>query len=810
MAFLVSPGVHVREIDLTNVIPAVSTSIGAIAGPFRQGPVSEVVNISSEEELITTFGRPNNSNFEWWFTAANFLQYGDALKVVRAESGLTNAASAGNDAVVSVVVATASAGSTTFPTATIGSQGDFDTQAVLGAVTAKVFSVAIAAGGSGYSANEVVTLNLGTGTEATVTATAVSSGAVTAVSIASAGAYTAIDSDVLAVATVLGGSNADLTLNVTLSVSSVVVTTAGDGYGSAPTITLAGTSLTQTATANMGTGFIIRNNTHYESDFADGQASGKGSWAARTAGAWANGLAVSICPSAAAYSETATSLVADASAAAGDKTITVDSGAEFNVGDVIHFQETDGSEYEITTIATNLLTIRLLDDPLGAGLQSAIADNTAIRRRWRFYDLFDAAPGTSTFASDRNITGDELHIVVFDQNGKITGFDNDVAGQRTSSVVETYSNLSKHKFAKSPQGSAIFYPDVIFRQSTNVYWVDHPSSGTNWGNNLPANSTFTSVTDPITESMGGGTDDYSVTTGELTLAYDLFADPETLDINLILGGPGGGSGDTADLMDTHVTMITDLVEKRKDCVGFVSPYRSATVGVTSIITQTSNVVAGFNACPSSSYMVFDSGYKYIYDKYGDVYRYVPMNGDTAGLCAYTDNVADPWFSPAGYNRGNVRGAIKLSYNPQKAHRDQLYRARINPVCDFPGQGVVLFGDKTALAKPSAFDRINVRRLFLVLEKAIATAAKYMLFEFNDEFTRAQFRNMVEPFLRDVQGRRGITDFVVKCDATNNTGEVIDRNEFIGDIFIKPARSINFITLNFIAVRTGVAFSEVGG
>jgi phage tail sheath protein FI len=200
----------------------------------------------------------------------------------------------------------------------------------------------------------------------------------------------------------------------------------------------------------------------------------------------------------------------------------------------------------------------------------------------------------------------------------------------------------------------------------------------------------------------------------------------------------------------------------------------------------------------------------MYDKYNDVYRFVPLNGDTAGLCAYTDGVADPWFSPAGYNRGSVRGAIKLAYNPMKADRDILYKARINPVVDFPGQGVTLFGDKTALTKPSAFDRINVRRLFLVLEKAIATAAKYMLFEFNDEFTRAQFRNMVEPFLRDVQGRRGIFDFKVVCDSTNNTGEVIDRNEFIGDIYIKPARSINFITLNFIAVRTGVAFSEVGG
>ena len=257
-------------------------------------------------------------------------------------------------------------------------------------------------------------------------------------------------------------------------------------------------------------------------------------------------------------------------------------------------------------------------------------------------------------------------------------------------------------------------------------------------------------------------------------------------------------------------MITSLVEGRKDCVGFVSPYRSATVAIANTTTATENVTEAFELCPSSSYMVFDSCYKYMYDKYNDTYRHVPMNGDTAGLCAYTDGVADPWYSPAGYNRGNVRGAIKLSYNPSKSQRDQLYRFRVNPVVNFPGQGVVLFGDKTALAKPSAFDRINVRRLFLVLEKAISTASKYQLFEFNDEFTRAQFRNMVEPFLRDVQGRRGITDFRVVADSSNNTGEVVDRNEFIGDIYIKPARAINFITLNFIATRTGVAFSEVGG
>ena len=290
----------------------------------------------------------------------------------------------------------------------------------------------------------------------------------------------------------------------------------------------------------------------------------------------------------------------------------------------------------------------------------------------------------------------------------------------------------------------------------------------------------------------------------------MFANTETLDINLVLGGASSTVADTEAAMDTHVTMITSLVESRRDCVGFVSPYRGATVGVADSITATKNVVDGFNNCPSSSYMVFDSGYKYMYDKYNDVYRFVPLNGDTAGLCAFTDQIADSFFSPAGFNRGNIRGAVKLSFNPTKAERDQLYKARINPVVNFPGQGVVLFGDKTALSKPSAFDRINVRRLFLLLEKAISTAAKFQLFEFNDEFTRAQFRNLVEPFLRDIQGRRGITDFSVVADGTNNTGEVIDRNEFVADIFIKPARSINFISLNFVAVRTGVSFSEVGG
>ena len=347
----------------------------------------------------------------------------------------------------------------------------------------------------------------------------------------------------------------------------------------------------------------------------------------------------------------------------------------------------------------------------------------------------------------------------------------------------------------------------------NIILNASDSGGTDADGNVTledGTSGYSVISAPTKTELAGGTDDYALTAGEYERAYDRFEDTESLDINLVLGGRGGGAGDTSSSQDTHVTMLTALVEKRRDCVAFASPFRSATVGVSSSNPATNNVIDAFDLCPSSSYMVFDSGYKYMFDKYNDVFRFVPLNGDTAGLCAFTDQIADSFFSPAGFNRGNVRGAVKLSYNPTKAERDRLYRARVNPVVNFPGQGVVLFGDKTALTKPSAFDRINVRRLFLLLEKAIATAAKFQLFEFNDEFTRAQFRNLVEPFLRDIQGRRGITDFSVKADATNNTGEVIDRNEFVADIFIKPARSINFITLNFVAVRTGVSFTEVGG
>ena len=667
MAFLVSPGVQVNEVDLTNVVPAVATSIGAIAGAFEKGPVGSVQTVTSEGDLVTKFGKPNSNNFENWLAAASFLQYGNTLRVVRAESAIVNA-----------------------------------------------------------------------------------------------------------------GANS---------------------------------------------GILIRDDDHYEQSFRSGQGS-HGEWAARSAGTWGNSIGVDICATATAYEQVLSSgNLTVGEDAVGATTIAVDdadlSNNAINVGDMISFFQDSagatpvtgetGNEYEVTAISTNDLTIRLKDDPNGAGVQNIIPDNSFIKRRWRFADLFDRAPGTSPYSTQNSKgTADEMHIVVYDTTGSITGFDVDVAGQRTKAVLETYAAVSKHPSAKTPQGNSNFYPDVIFAKSTNIYWTDHPTAGSNWGTDITSGSAFTAVDAPIVDSLTGGTDDYSLTNGEISIAYNKFADAEAIDVNLIIGGSSSIAADTQANYDTHGTMLITLAEARLDCLAFISPHRAAVVGVADPATQAVNVKNAADTLPSSSYAVLDSGYKYMYDRYNDIYRYVPLNGDIAGLCARTDDVADVFFSPAGFNRGTIRGAIKLSFNPNQSQRDDLYAARVNPVVNFPGQGVTLFGDKTALTTPSSFDRINVRRLFIVLEKAISTASKFQLFEFNDEFTRAQFKNLVEPFLRDIQGRRGIDSFQVVCDGTNNTGEIVDRNEFVADVFVKPARSINFITLNFIATRTGVAFSEVGG
>jgi len=638
MAFQVSPGVLVQEKDLTRIIPAVSTSIGAFAGEFRKGPINEITTISSEQELVSVFGKPDASNYEDFFSAANFLQYSNALRVVRTQnSSVSNATESGST-------------------------------------------------------------------------------------------------------------------------------------------------------------FVIKNLSDYVDNYADGSGS-IGLWAAKTAGAWGNNLKISTCPSSSVYSSSGIT-VNDSSTAAGDTVVTVSAGTTINVGDIINFG--DNYNYKVLSKSTNDITIKRKDEPehFGAsdssGLFAALTDGATVTRYWEFYDLVSKAPGTSPYVTQAGGSNDELHIVVVDEDGGITG--------TKGEVLEVFAALSKASDAKGAQGDTNYYPTVIQNKSNYIYWMDHNASGTNWGS-AAASTTYTDVTAVSNVSLSNGANGSTRTNAQLLTSYELFKDAETVDVGLIIAGKGDA---------THIDNLISIAEDRKDAVVFASPERSDVVNVSSAAAQATNVIAFFNGIRSSSYVMFDSGYKYMYDRYSDVYRYVPLNGDLAGLSARTDLIADAWYSPAGLNRGIIRGAVKLAFNPNKTQRDDLYRARVNPVATFPGQGTVLFGDKTGLTAPSAFDRINVRRLFITLEKAVATASKFQLFEFNDEFTRANFRNIVEPFLREVQGRRGITDFLVVCDETNNTGEVIDRNEFIAEIFIKPARSINFITLQFIATRTGVSFDEVAG
>ena len=561
MAFQVSPGVQVNEIDATNVVPAVSTSIGGFAGSFNWGPVGEVITVGSENELVETFGSPDDNTAKYFLVAASFLKYGNALKVVRVASGHDN------------------------------------------------------------------------------------------------------------------------------------------------------------ATAD-GSGQLIKNEDDYDNNYADGSLS-KGNWVAKYPGVLGNSLKVSMI--------------------------------------------TQG----ITSFSG-----------------------------WTYSANFDAAPGTSQFAIDLGKTSanDELHVAVVDEDGAISG--------TPGTVLETFAFVSQGSDAKNSDGTSNFYKDVINSQSEYIWWADHDTSLSDAGETVASQSgSMTTNTAAIEHSLAGGSDDNAPTTGEIALGYDLLEDADTVDVNLLFATPDANGAETI------AEDLISIVNARKDCMAFVSPPIEDTVGSS---TPATDVKAFADGLTSTSYASVDSTALYVYDKYNDVYRWIGAAGHHAGLCANTDNVADAWFSPAGVNRGQLLGVTKLAFNPKKADRDTLYKARVNPIVSLPGQGTLLFGDKTLLSRPSAFDRINVRRLFIALEKAVSTAAKAQLFEFNDEFTRAQFRNLVEPFLRDVKGRRGLTDFLVICDQTNNTSQVVDGNKFVADIFIKPNRSINFITLNFVATRSGVEFSEIAG
>lgn len=423
---------------------------------------------------------------------------------------------------------------------------------------------------------------------------------------------------------------------------------------------------------------------------------------------------------------------------------------------------------------------------------------------WTYKSYFDGAPSTSDFAASRSATNDEVHLVVVDEDGLISG--------TRGSVLETFPYLSVGSNAKLTDGTTNYIVDVINKKSSYIKMVGFGATGSLFdsaaGTTIDSGDNFWSsvVSDStITFSLDSGNNGSSLTTGDYLAGNDLFEDKDTITVDFLIAPGLAGQAD-------HVTVVNDLISiaaARKDCVAIASPNRNAVVdnAAANIVTDTLATAAAYS---NSSYLFADNNYLKVYDKYNDKYRFIPAASSTAGLMAATDTNAAPWFSPAGSRRGAYLGVTSLAYTPSKAQRDTLYKASINPVANIPGQGVLLFGDKTGLLRPSAFDRINVRRLFLTIERAIALAARNVLFEFNDEFTRAEFVNIVEPFLREIQGRRGITDFRVVCDETNNTPAVVDRNEFIATIFVKPARSINYVTLNFVAVRSGVEFEEVAG
>lgn len=736
MPFQVSPSVLVTERDLTNVIPAVSTSIGAAVIAATWGPVNDATLIADENALVSTFGIPIRNFASDWFNAANFLSYSGAVQVVRHSTpNMSNAFALGGvsaSRVSSIQIASAGAGYSSDASVVI-SAPDAISPAVLGTVTVSsggVTSVAVTSQGAGYTVAPAVTVT-GTGTGASLVANVVA-GRVVSISVVSAGTGYTVAPVVTIAAPVADQATASLTLDGSGSITSITMVNEGSGYAVAPTVTIASTSGPTTAASLVAilsdVKLTIENDKQYQNTFLGMDNSKWGSWAARYPGAKGNSIGVSMA---------------------------------------------DAGNFDIWT---------------------------------KFKSLFDAKPATSEFAIakaesigllNKNLL-DELHVVVYNKD--------------TGEVLEVYPFLSKMAGAKTSDGASAYYADVINTRSKWVYWMSHTTAvsatGTAWGSYGETMSLlpFKTLSGSVDVHLADGSDgDFSGSVDSNKIAaFDQFLD-ETMDINLVM------CGDSSATVARYV--IENIAEVRRDCVAFVSPNKAGKPIIGSTSVEMADIIAFRTALGvSSSFGVMDgAGYKYQYDKYWDTYRWVPLNGDIAGLCARTDYTNDPWFSPAGFNRGQVKNVVRLAFNAGNvAIRDELYKVGINPVVSFQGQGTVLYGDKTLLSRPSAFDRINVRRLFLVLEKAISTAAKYQLFELNDAFTRAQFKNMVEPFLRDVKGRRGLYDFLVVADESNNTPEVIDGNRFVGDIFLKPAKSINFIQLNFVATRTGASFSELTG
>lgn len=673
MAFQISPGVNVTEKDLTLGVRGVSTSKAAFAGFFGWGPVEQRVLVSSEDNLAQRFGKPTNFNAEYWFSAANFFAYSNAMEVVRAINDAVNATSSGvgklvkNEDHYETVVLT-------------------DDNAFIAKYPGSL--------GNGIKVSIGTSANFATWAYKNAFDTAPLAEEIHVAIVDGDGKWTGLANSILEVYPYL---------------STVAGTRSEDG-------------------SNIYYKDVINNQSSYVWVGGEFQLS-------------TDSVTENVAVAKASYTT--------------EETFLAQTGA-VTLNLAFDLQAT--TKVLITGSVTGVIAEVSRDDVANTIDIVADAGGEDVTVTLLNHGTFNVVLSTETFDGDDSVS------VVFAGQTLVEGTD--------------YTSTAPATIAIDPYATAAVTNAIDLSTATTTAAV--------------------TISGQDEYDLSGGSDDTAVV--NRNTAYDLFTNSELVDISLIISGPANS---------TETNHLITLAETRKDVVAFFSPEKSAVVNNPG--SEKDDIIAYVNSpITRSSYAFMDGNWKYQYDKYNDVYRWVPLNGDIAGLAANTDNVADPWFSPAGYNRGLIRNVVKLAWNPDKANRDELYKNGINPVITEAGQGTLLLGDKTLLARPSAFGRINVRRLFIVLEKAIANAAKYQLFEFNDEFTRAQFVNIVEPYLRDVQGRRGITDFVVVCDTRNNTPQVIDNNEFVGDIYIKPARSINFIQLNFVAVRTGVSFEEIIG
>jgi hypothetical protein len=806
-----SPGVLVREVDLTvGRADNVLDNIGAIAGPFAIGPVEEPVDITTEQELINTFGKPlsTDSQYEYWMSASSYLSYGGILKVVRVDDDNLKNARVGYNTTATVDIKNfddynnQETGEYHFAAKTPGTWAnklkvcviDDKADQIIGINTTNLTNI-------GAQIGYGVTISLNNEVLAGNGVTSVFNGYLKGI--------------ITGVATDVTNGNSTIDVKIVSRVSS-----ASTQYN---------TTLQTTAslTAGIGTTIVYVSST-----------SGLNTLDTLTAPGLNNLVISSIGSTSVSLASTISASISSGAAVTFSRLVTIGGeetpinysegsrSGEIKSGDTLYFVNNSG-------VTTGSAT------PVASTSDWYDQQQIALTNSSIFWRSIAPKPVTNQYAATRNAKNDALNIVIIDDTGSITGVQGNILEKHTfvSKATDSVSGVN------SPQKN--WYKNYLATYSNYVY------SGTNYYTSADtlngvtpvatgfttysgvASESFTpvSVTDGGWSQSAQGTTfnaignvtfelsdgaDYTgsgakATLGALTAGYDLFSNPDEIEVDYLICGPGL---DTKEESQAKANRLVSIAENRKDCIAVISPHRAAVVNITNTTTQTNNIIdffgSGDGIVGSSSYAFFDSGYKYTYDRFNNLFRYIPCNADIAGLMARTNVTAYPWFSPAGQQRGVLNNAIKLAYNPNKAQRDLLYKARVNPVINQPGTGIILFGDKTALSYASAFDRINVRRLFLTVEQALKRSAEAQLFELNNQTTRANFVNIVEPYLRDVQAKNGVYDFLVVCDSTNNTPDVIDNNEFRADIFLKPTRSINYVTLTFVATRTGISFEEVAG